>query len=61
MFSSWGIYEGSSNIGCNSRNLQFLFQEVANVIPSGGETPAFQRNFYCDVASVSRKGFLNKR
>ena len=32
MFSSWGIYEGSSNIGCNSRNLQFLFQEVATNI-----------------------------
>ena len=25
------------------------------MILSGGETPAFQRNFYCDAASVSRK------
>ena len=61
MFSSWGIYEGTSNIGCNSRNLQLLISKGSNVILSGGETPAFQRIPFMLLQTLAVKSFLNKR
>ena len=60
MFSSWGVYEGTSNIRCNSWNLQLLISRCSNVILSvGGETPAFQRILFMLLQTLAVTGYLN--